>query len=310
MSSQAFKRGGANLYERRKQAWRAAVIADKEEWAGKGSATLRTSEPPAVGRRHIIKDTSNGPRAAMPVRRLPRASEALERSPPQSSRHPRQEQERADLQHSKDRLRPRKTSDLLPSQVDGICRDSGSQESRHGDGRRQAQDNAKSAASTQVAQHRSKSSQDLFEEELAEEDADRFAISSASSFSSAFCQTQREPRAFNCLLKCDDLPAARGRDVLVCLELEESDEQLQGAGHKPVLIVRCALHVSILLELQADLLRYREDAAKIQVAFNARNEDIEWWVLEFVDCQEMRRFREHLLRLAHQELEWAAADSS
>ena len=55
-------REGANLYEMRKQAWRAAIIADKEACTGKGSATLRTSEPPATGRRHNIKDTSNGPR--------------------------------------------------------------------------------------------------------------------------------------------------------------------------------------------------------------------------------------------------------
>ena len=298
-------REGANLYEMRKQAWRAAIIADKEACTGKGSAKLQTSEPPATGRRHNITDTSSGPRAAMPERRPSHASEALERSAPRSSMRPRQEQERADLQHSKDRLRPHKTSDLLPSQVDRMHRDSGSQESRHSDGRRQARDNVKRAASTQVAQHRSKSSQDLFEEEF----ADRFALSPASSLSSAFSQTQREPRAFNCLLKCYDLPA-RGRHVLVCLALEESDEPLLGAGHKPVLVVKCPLHKSILLELRTDLLRYREDAAKNQVAFNAWNEDIEWWVLEFVDYQEMRRFREHLLRPAPQELEWAAADSS
>ena len=205
---------------------------------------------------------------------------------PQSSMRPRKEQERADLRkESYDSVqgrRPRKASDFP-------------QENRHGNGN--SRQSVAGAASTKAARNCSESRKYcpvLHEEECGEE-------SRRSAFLSPFSQTPFESRVFNCLLKCNELPAARGRDVLVCLTPES-------AGHNAVLRVKCALRKSILLELQADLLRFREDPAKIHVEFNARFEDVAWWVLAFVHYQEMRRFQRCLLGLVGAELEWA--DSS
>lgn len=90
---------------------------------------------------------------------------------------------------------------------------------------------------------------------------------------------------FDCLLS--SLEPGPSRRVIVNFEHEQS-------GHE-VLRVRCASRSrKLLLELRVQLLRFREcDHGEGQcIAFNARGEDIEWWVLQFNHYREMIRFQQ------------------
>ena len=124
-----------------------------------------------------------------------------------------------------------------------------------------------------------------------------------------------ESLMLNCLLKSHDLPAAQGRDTLVCLTLEESkrviererEDPLQGIRHNTEQSVKCTWRKIILLELRADLFEFQEDAAKVRVTLNARLEDVVWWVLEFLDWPEMRQFKRHILRLCAAE-QWKSLE--
>jgi hypothetical protein len=78
-----------------------------------------------------------------------------------------------------------------------------------------------------------------------------------------------------------------GRDVLVHVEVQEP-------ARSHVLTVQCALEGETLLELRLDLLRFRKNEWKQRVAFNARSENIAWWMLHFRTRAEMVHFCNHV----------------
>ena len=89
---------------------------------------------------------------------------------------------------------------------------------------------------------------------------------------------------FDCLLS--GFEPGLARRVVVNFEQEQS-------GHE-VLKVRCATPSrKLLLELCVHLLRFRKcfRGEEQCIAFNARDEDMEWWVLQFSHYREMTRFR-------------------
>lgn len=104
------------------------------------------------------------------------------------------------------------------------------------------------------------------------------------------CEAAQEPYStvavFACVLRSRDLPGM-GRDVQIDLD---SRNELR----KPVLTMLCAGEGHKLLEIQLDLLRFRKSAQKPQVSFNAKDDDIEWWILEFCSFDEVRRFKNRL----------------
>jgi len=92
---------------------------------------------------------------------------------------------------------------------------------------------------------------------------------------------------FDCLLS--SLEPGPSRRVIVNFEHEQSRHE--------VLRVRCASRSrKLLLELRVQLLHFREcDQGGGQcIAFNARGQDIEWWVLQFNHCREMIRFQQRI----------------
>jgi hypothetical protein len=86
------------------------------------------------------------------------------------------------------------------------------------------------------------------------------------------------------------LNPSQSRQVIVNIEHEQS-------GHK-LLRVSCASNSrTSFLALRVQLLRFRQCGRKdgqCKIAFNARDEDVEWWVLHFKRNRDMARFQQGL----------------
>ena len=99
---------------------------------------------------------------------------------------------------------------------------------------------------------------------------------------------QRGPVEFNCILS--GLDPNHSRRVIVNFGHDQSGNR--------VLRVSCASSSrTLLLDLGVHLLRYRYVGRKAQsckIAFNALDEDVEWWVLQFKSNHDLAKFMKDL----------------